>query len=453
MVRDASGYASGEMWPNKRPARIVSAAALLVAAGIGAAAAGGAFGPGAPTAAQREAAAAAAAAAARLRILRAETRIVDRAAAAVHARLPTREGAAAPAIPAALFAKPLARHAVYGFVPYWELTSLTPADYSDTSVLAYYGLTVGATGGLVRSGHGWDDTLLPSFATFVSHAHGAGDRVLLTVSTTDPAVIAHLARAPAAASARLASGLGAIVRADHLDGVDIDIEGRASAERTGFVTFVTDLSRALRRADPGGQIVLDTYPQSAGSGRDFFDVRRLAPEVDTVFVMAYDMGNPRASSASSPLASPTLGLSDVGALRAYAKVVPPSKLVLGLPLYGYDFTTAGRAPGSRSLAGSPLAVTYSAVAAAGRPARWDPASLTPYALFRRDGHWHQTWYDDPVSLALKASLASEFHLAGVGAWALGQEGTSTGMLEALDGGTTPIKLSLPSASAGSPSSS
>jgi hypothetical protein len=422
------------MWSSRRVVRATFAAAVLVGAGLGAAAAAGAFSPSTRTPAQR-------AAAARRRLLAAETRTVDLAASAVNARLPIREGAPAPAVPEQLYRAPLPRHAVYGFVPYWELDSLTPADYDDTSVLSYYGLTVGATGGLDHSGNGWDDLSSPSFAAFVESAHAANDRVLLTVSTETPAVITHLTSYPAPTSGRLAAQLATIVSSDHLDGVDIDIEGRATADRAGFVTFVTDLSRALRASDPGGQLVLDTYPQSAGSSSDFFDVALLAPQVDTLFVMAYDMNDPTISSASSPLASPSLGLSDVGSIRAYVKVVAPAKLVLGLPLYGNEFTTSGRAPGSPTLSEDPVELTYAQVLAAGRHASWDPASLTPYTVFRQGKQWHQTWYDDPVSLALKTALAARYHLAGVGAWALGQEGTATDVLEALDGGSAPEKLS------------
>jgi spore germination protein YaaH len=270
--------------------------------------------------------------------------------------------------------------------------------------------------------------------------------VLFTVSTTDPSVVDALTASPATTSARLATQLGALVAADHLDGVDIDIEGRATKDRAGFVTFVSDLSKALRAADPAGEIVLDTYPQSAGSPSDFFDVAKLAPFVDALFVMAYDMNDFSVSSASSPLASPSLGLSDVSSLLQYTKIVPAAKLVLGLPLYGNDYATAGRSPGSAALASSPIEVTYASIVATGRTALWDPGSLTPYEVFERSGVVHQTWFDDPISLALKAALADTFQLGGVGAWALGQEGSATEVLEALDGGTAPLKLSIPSAS-------
>jgi hypothetical protein len=423
-----------------RRARLIGAAVALVGGGVGVAAATGAFGPSAAQiAAERAAAQAARAAAAAHRLLVTETRVADRAARHVAVALPSRTGAPAPAVPAQLFSTPLPRHAVYGFVPYWELGALNATDYSDTSVLPYFGVEIGATGGILRSGNGWLDLATPAFTSFVASAHHAGDRVLLTASTTDPAVVDDLARASGQTGARLGGQLATVVVAEHLDGIDLDVEGRSTSDRAGFVRFVSAVATAFRRADPTGQVALDTYPGSAGDASDFFDVAQLARDVDTVVVMAYDMVDPAVASANSPLASPTLGLSDVGSLLDYVKVVPAAKLVLALPFYGYDFTTVSGAPGSAALT-SPTAVTYASIVAAGHPARWDGASETPYAVYRDGTSWHEIWYDDPVSLALKTALAADLRLGGVGAWALGQQGGAASMLEALDGGRPPLKL-------------
>jgi len=426
--------------------RVVLGGLLVVGAGLGAAAATGAFGPSQLTPAERAAIRAREAAAARRRALALQARIVASASSLVDVALPTTAGSPAPAAPAALFTTPLAKHIVIGFVPYWEMATLSPSDYADTSVLSYFGVDVDGSGNLVRSGYGWNDYLQSGFTSFVSQAHAAGDRVLFTVSTTDPRAIKELTSSPAATASRLAAQLATVVANSHLDGVDIDIEGRAASERRGFVRFVSDLTAALRTSAPADEIVLDTYPQSAlsGSSSDFFDVKALAPYVDTMFIMAYDMNDPVHSSASSPLSSASLGLSDIEALRTYTKVVAPSKLVIGLPMYGYDYSTVGKTAGSTDLGTAPFAVTYSSIVQAGHAVSWDPGSETPYTLFKLAGQTHQTWFDDPVSIALKTALADEFRLAGVGAWALGQEGDQTSMLSALDGDTAPIKLPLPS---------
>ena len=430
-------------------------AVLVVGLALAAAAANGAFSGLTP--AQIDALRAARAAA---RLRAAEVQAVQAAEGLVAVRLPTRPGSPAPDPPATLFRHPLrGPHQVIGYVPYWTMADLTPADYADATALAYYGPTLAPTGRLAAAGPGWAELSRAGFARLVTAAHAAGDRVLLTVATVDPAVISAVLANPARTAARLADQLVPLLAADHLDGVSLDIEGRSSAERARFVAFVTDLSAHLRQADPHVELVLDVYPQSAGNPGDFFDVAALAHQVDLLFVMAYDMEDPTHPSAGAPLASPTLGLSDVQTVLAYEHAVPARKLVLGVPFYGYDFTLRPPGPpggrttrdvsvggsaagGAPAAAGPPVAVTYAAVAAIGRPARWDPASLTPYTVFRAGGKDHETFYDNPVSVALKTALAEHAGLAGTGAWALGDEGGATDMLQALDGGRRPVKLPL-----------
>lgn len=417
---------------------------LLAGAGIGTGSALGAFSSPSESPAQLQAAAAqaraAAQAAANRRLLTKENRYVARATAAITIPLPRRAGAPAPAVPAQLFRSPLPAHEVFGYVPYWLATGLTPSDLTSTSVLAWYGIAIAPTGALEETGPGWADFIDPGFATFVSSAHAAGDRVLLTVYDQTPASIARMLKSPATTSAELATQLLPFITADKLDGVDIDIEGRSPALRPRFVTFVADLTKALRAADPSGEILLNTYPQSAGSKTDFFNVKALAHFVDQLFVMAYDMYDPTRASANAPLASPTLGLSDVQTLLAYVKQVPTTKIVLGMPFYGYDFTTRSEAPGAAAVTPLPSGRYYSAIAKVGRKAYWDPGSMTPYTRFKLGKRPHETWYDNPVSIALKTALAEKFHLVGVGVWALGMEGSNTSMLVALEGGSPPVKL-------------
>lgn len=370
----------------------------------------------------------------------AEHAALRRAEALVNVRLPAEPGRPAP-LPAGRLFRRRSPHVVVGYVPYWTMATLTPDDYADATILCYYGPAVGPGGGLVRKGHGWSDLSRPAFVHFVARAHSAGDRVLLTVSNNTASQIAALLAHPAGDARRLLDEVVPVLAAHHLDGLSIDVEGRDPAERSRFVRFVAAVSSGLRQRQPGDEVVVDTYPQSASSSQDFFDVKALARDVDLLFVMAYDMESQGQASPEAPLASPALGLSDVHAIFTYRKEAPASKVVLGIPFYGVDFTTRSSGPRAEAAASHPpVAVTYAAVAAAGRPARWDPASLTPYTAFQASGRNHETWYDDPVSVALKTALAEVQHLAGTGAWAFGDEGRSSAMLTALDGGAAPVKL-------------
>ncbi len=185
--------------------------------------------------------------------------------------------------------------------------------------------------------------------------------------------------------------------------------------------------------------MLDTYPTSAFDQLGFFDVKALTPYVDELFVMAYDMQDPGIASATAPLTDASL--NDAMALAEYAAVVPTRKVVLGIPLYGYDFPTASGHYGAE-VTGSPVAVTYSQIVAAGHKPTWDPTTETAVTMFRRNHKWHQTWFDDPVSIALKSALAAQFNCAGVGVWELGMADNDASIEAALLGGSLPVRLPL-----------
>ncbi len=327
-----------------------------------------------------------------------------------------------------------------GFAPYWLIDQLSPADYADTSILSWYGLSLSGSGAPIESGPAWTALGGPSFAQFRTRAAAAHDRVLLSVATADPAVIAPLLATPTASATRLAAALSPLITADGFSGVDVDVEGRSGAQRAAFLRFCRVLGARLRSAHPGLELVLDTFPQSAGETHGFFDVPALAPLFSQLFVMGYDMYDPAVASANAPLLSPTLGFSDTQALVDYGKVVDPAKLILGEPFYGYRFRTASTAPHARVLSADPVAEDYAQIVAARRRALWDPGSLTPYTVEVAGGQRAETWFDDPVSLALKTALALRAHWAGVGVWALGAEGDAPAMLAALDGSGPPIKL-------------
>jgi hypothetical protein len=181
---------------------------------------------------------------------------------------------------------------------------------------------------------------------------------------------------------------------------------------------------------------VSTYASSAGDPTGFFDVAGLAPSVDGFFVMAYDMNDASTPSPTSPLSGS--GNVDAIDLVEYSRVVPRSKIVLGVPYYGYDWPTSGPDAGDPAT-GPPSPVSYAQVVAQHLPSYWDASSQTPWTTYQAGSQWHQVYYDDPTSLALKARLANADGIAGVGVWALGMDGNSPAMLAALLGRAAPAK--------------
>jgi hypothetical protein len=366
-----------------------------------------------------------------------ERAAVAKAEAEVAVRLPTVPGRPAPTLAAGAFNKPLPTHQVVGFLPYWGLGS-TP-NVADLTTLAYWSVSLADGGSIAHHDQGWSSLTNPALGFEISQAHAAGTGVLLTIFSQSTSVIDSIARSPVGAGRRLAEQAAAIISARDFDGVDLDIEGSSTPDRAGFVRFVASFSKTLRSLGPRWSIMLDTYPTSAFDPLGFFNVKALMRYVDELFVMAYEMQDPGFASPTAPLTNASL--NDAMTLAEYAAVVPSQRVVLGIPLYGYDFPTTSKFVGAEST-GTPVAVTYSEIVAAGHRPTWDPVTETPLTVFRRNGKWHQTFFDDPVSIALKSALAAQFGCAGVGVWELGMSGNDASVDAALLGGAVPVKLPL-----------
>jgi hypothetical protein len=351
------------------------------------------------------------------------------------ADLPAATAPPAPAPPSLAGSPPLQSHEIFGYAPYWTLPQSSGFDVQDLTTLAYFSVGVNGDGTLQESGAGWNGYESQDLANLVTRSHAAGDRVVLTVTDFSQASLNAITSSPTAA-ATLSATLIAAVSAKNLDGVNFDFEGQGSADRNGLTTLITQVSNALHAANPHWQVTMATYASAAADSGGFYDVAALAPALDGFFVMAYDMNSQTTPSATAPLVGG--GYNDTEALQQFTAVVPPQKVILGVPYYGYDWPTTTGASGAAATGGeSPL--SDSVIAASGHPTYWDPTTQTAWTSYQVGTQWHETYFDDPTSLALKAQLADSFHIAGVGIWALGMDGNNPAMLAALLGNAPAAK--------------
>jgi hypothetical protein len=340
-----------------------------------------------------------------------------------------------PAPPSVADGPVLKSHEIFGFAPYWTLPQASTFDVSDFTTLAYFSVDINGDGSIDRSGSGWVGYESQDLAQLITRAHEAGDRVVLTTTCFDQASLNALISNPAA-SATLASSLVGLLGAKNLDGVNFDFEGQGRQDQAGLDRLVSEVSARLKGADPQWQVTMDTYASAAGDTSGFYDIAGLAQSVDAFFVMAYDMDDPSTPSPTAALTGP--GFTDLDALQQYTSVVPASKVILGVPYYGYDWPTAGPAQGDPAT-GPPTPVSYSQIVAGAHPVYWDPVTQTPWTSYQVGTQWHQAWFDDASSLALKAQLADSYHIAGLGVWALGMDGNDPSMIAALLGNAPVVK--------------
>ncbi|MHB8681187.1 MAG: glycosyl hydrolase family 18 protein [Acidimicrobiales bacterium] len=350
-------------------------------------------------------------------------------------QLPAATTPPAPAPATLASGPPLQSHEIFAFAPWWNIAEEQAFDVRDMTTLAYFSVDINPDGTADQSGSGWVGYQSQALADLVNRAHAVAHRVVLTVTCFDQRSLDRLASDPGA-PARLATTLVQLVTAKNLDGVNFDFEGKGPQDRRGLDNLISQVTGQLRVANPHWQITMSTYASSAGDPNGFYDIGGLAPSVDAFFVMAYDMNDPSTPSPTAPLTGP--GNNDNVDLAEYSSVVPRSKIILGVPYYGYDWPTAGPNKGD-PVTGPPTPVTYARVAATNGPSYWDRTSDTPWTAYQSGNQWHQAWFDDPTSLSLKASLANEYHIAGMGVWALGMDGNDPAMLAALLGRASPAK--------------
>ena len=116
---------------------------------------------------------------------------------------------------------------------------------------------------------------------------------------------------------------------------------------------------------------------------------------------------------------PVSGSDWVDSCVAYAaSVVAPSKLLIGLPAFGYDWDlTDPSKNASFSWKGVPDLLSRT-----GATPQWDLATQSPYINYTDvNGHAHTAWFEDTRSISAKSELVKKCDLAGVSMWSLGQE--------------------------------
>lgn len=332
-------------------------------------------------------------------------------------------------------------HEIFGFAPYWTLNASDGFDLRSLSTVAYFAVDANPDGTVAQSGDGWTGYQSQDLATLITRCHRSGVRVVLTVKNFDNGQLHTLSTTPGA-GAKLGGQIVDLIRAKNMDGANLDFEGTSSGDRAPFAAFVTQVAQTVHAANPHWQVTADTYADSASDTGGFYDVGAMAPALDAFFVMAYDMyGDGSHAQPNAPLKG--YPSNDTDAMAAYTSIVPAGKILMGMPFYGYDFTTADNQPNSAAT-GSPQPQSYAQIAAANRPVMWDTKGQTPFTEYQdAGGAWHEVYYDNPQSLALKAQLVNTYRLRGLGVWALGMDGNDPAMMAALLGHAAPLKVIVP----------
>lgn len=278
---------------------------------------------------------------------------------------------------------------------------------ANLDLVVFFGLQLTADGHLVNPTGGDPGELLAAAAR-------RGLPALLAVHNVasdgfDTAAVHALLRDPAA-RARAVENVYRAVRG-RFAGVNLDLEGLDPADRSAYTDFVRQVADRFR---PAGLLVTVAVPAKTvdvpwDGWNGAFDYAALGSLADLVVVMAYDEHWP--GSPPGPVAS----LGWVGRVVRYAlTAIPPERILLGIPAYGYDWPAWGAASGLTAPAAARRA------AQVGARILWDVAAQVPYYQYWDGrGQRHVVYYENASSMAAKVDLVTRHRLGGSpsGAWA------------------------------------
>ncbi|MDO9574905.1 MAG: glycosyl hydrolase family 18 protein, partial [bacterium] len=303
---------------------------------------------------------------------------------------------------------------IFGYLPYWRLSHYDELNYDLISTIAYFGVELNSSGGITYY-HSW-----PTY-DLVDLAHQNGVKVVLVGICFNSDQI-HSLVTDSSATLNAINNLLEQVELGSADGVNIDFELPRSADSSHVTAFMSALSDTFHAHNPEYSV---TICVTAVNWSNRFQCRQLARATDGLFIMGYDYhwSGSTNSGAVSPLTGGTYNVANTVNYYLSETDYDTSKLILGVPYYGYDWPTAGSEPGSQTQ-GTGSAKIYSVAEpeANSYGKLWDNSSQTPWYRYSEGSQWHQCWYDDSTSLGLKYDLVNNKNLKGTGMWALSYDG-------------------------------
>ncbi len=191
-------------------------------------------------------------------------------------------------------------------------------------------------------------------------------------------------------------------------GINFDFEAVSRSLRPKLNTFLQN----FRQRFPNLTISIDVPARINDIGNTWngaFDYAELGNIVDYVIIMAYDYH--WATSEPGPI-TPLSWLDDI--VKYAKKTIPPQKIIIGLPLYGYDWTVSENSTPAQSISfyeGEELKNLNTS--------SWirDPTSAEISLNYTdQNGLFHQVYYQDQISFQEKWKIVRSHGLQNIAVW-------------------------------------
>lgn len=203
-----------------------------------------------------------------------------------------------------------------------------------------------------------------------------------------------------------------------LDGINVDYENVYKNDQALFSAFLDELDAVLTRQ--GVTLSIDAaVPWGSEQWSLFLDRWTAARTADYIVLMAYDEHHANSEESGS--------VSSIGWTRAAVEkslsMIPPEKLILGIPLYTRVWSEKTDESGAVSVESISIGMKdQDALLKGTNPDyTYDEDAGQLLASFREDGVLKKIWIENEDSVKARLEIAKEFKLAGVGSWRRGLE--------------------------------
>ena len=251
-------------------------------------------------------------------------------------------------------------------------------------------------------------------------ANNAGVRPLMVLAPIDdkgqfaPDAFVAVLNDPAARSSLLYE-IQANIRTKGMGGINFDVEYLPAEYASAYAEFIKDMQKML---SPLGYLTTVALAPKISSDQkgvlyEGHDYKKLGEAADYCIIMTYEWGY----TYGEPL--PVSPITNVRHVLEYAmSQIAPSKILMGLNNYGYDWTL----PFIKGESRAETLGNYQAAARAeyyGVPVLWDETAMAPYFNYTDPyGREHIVWFENERSWQARIAMADEMGLAGVSIWTI-----------------------------------
>ena len=190
-------------------------------------------------------------------------------------------------------------------------------------------------------------------------------------------------------------------------GVHVDFEGVEAPYRVPFLAFLESLKAILH--DQGLLLTIAIPAKRAEWEAPGYDFAGIGGLCDSITLMTYDehfAGGSAGPIASLPWMTETLDYA--------IRYIPNEKLLLGIPVYGYDWSNElTRIVPMRDIA--------ELVARTNARILWSDPAVEPYFYYWRERLRHTVWYENELSAKIRLGFVKSYRLRGIAIWRLGYE--------------------------------